>query len=122
MLGVQQSICLYICLYYTFVLSHLSVQLCATPWTVALQTPLSMGSSPGKNTRVGCHSLLQGIFSRGSNPCLLGLLHWQMSALAPAPPGKPQIIHLVDPKPNTSLLPLSHAHPAFPLAQAHFVG
>ena len=31
------------------------------------------GDSPGKNTRVGCHALLQGIFpTEGSNP---GLLH-----------------------------------------------
>ena len=31
------------------------------------------GDSPGKNTGVGCHALLQGIFStQGSNP---GLLH-----------------------------------------------
>ena len=30
--------------------------------------------SPGKNTRVGCHFLLQGIFpTQGSNPRLLGL-------------------------------------------------
>ena len=30
---------------------------------------------PGKNTGVGCHFLLQGIFlTQGSNP---GLLHWQ---------------------------------------------
>ena len=29
----------------------------ATPWTIAHQAPLSMG--PGKNTGVGCHSLLQ---------------------------------------------------------------
>ena len=34
---------------------------------------LSPRDSPGKNTRVGCHSLLQGIFlTRGLNP---GLLH-----------------------------------------------
>ena len=32
--------------------------------------------SPGKNTGVGCHALLQGIFPpQGSNPCLLCLLH-----------------------------------------------
>ena len=31
--------------------------------------------SPGKNTGVGCHFLLQGIFlTQGSNP---GLLHWR---------------------------------------------
>ena len=35
-----------------------------TPWTVALQAPLSMG--------VGSHFLLQGIFlTQGSNQCLL---------------------------------------------------
>ena len=33
-------------------------------------------NSPGKNTRVGCYFLLQGIFpTQGSNPCLLYLLH-----------------------------------------------
>ena len=33
--------------------------------------------SPGRNTRVGCHGLLQGIFlTQGLNPCLLCLLHW----------------------------------------------
>ena len=34
------------------------------------------GDSPGQNTGVGCHFLLQGIFStQGSNPHLLHLLH-----------------------------------------------
>ena len=34
---------------------------------------------PGKNTEVGCHFLLQGIFPiQRLNPCLLHLLHWQM--------------------------------------------
>ena len=33
----------------------------ATPWTVAHQSPLST-EFPGKNTRVGSHFLLQGIF------------------------------------------------------------
>ena len=35
------------------------VWLCVTLWTVAHQAPLSM-DSPGKNTGVGCHALLQG--------------------------------------------------------------
>ena len=39
-------------------LSHCHVWLFATPWTVAHQAPLSLG----KNTGVGCHALLQGIF------------------------------------------------------------
>ena len=38
-----------------------------TPWTVAHQAPLSM-DSPGKNTGVGSHLLLQGIFlTQGSD-------------------------------------------------------
>ena len=37
------------------------VRLFATPQTVAHQAPLSIGDSPGKNTGVGCHALLQGI-------------------------------------------------------------
>ena len=41
------------------------------PWTVAHQAPL--WNSPDKNTGVGCHSLLQGIFlTQRLNP---GLLH-----------------------------------------------
>ena len=36
----------------------------------------------GKNTGVGCHFLLQGIFpTQGSNPGLLHLLHWQADSL-----------------------------------------
>ena len=32
------------------------------------------GASPGKNTGVGCHALLQGILrTQGSNSCLLSL-------------------------------------------------
>ena len=35
--------------------------------------------SPGRNTGVGCHALLQGIFlTQRSNPPLLHLRHWQM--------------------------------------------
>ena len=36
------------------------VQLCATPWTAAHQAPRPW-DSPGKNTGVGCHFLLQGM-------------------------------------------------------------
>ena len=40
---------------------------CFSPW-----------DSPGKNNRVGCHALLQGIFlTQGSNLHLFHLLHWQ---------------------------------------------
>ena len=37
---------------------------------------------PDKNTRVGCHFLLQGIFpTQGLNPHLLRLLHWEADSL-----------------------------------------
>ena len=59
--------------------------------------------SPGKNTRVGCYFLLQGIFlTEGSNLHLLCLLHWQpdsytldqkKSPLFPFEPWDPQRIH-----------------------------
>ena len=39
--------------------------------------------SPGTNTGVGCHVLLQGIFlTQGSNSSLLSLLHWQAASSA----------------------------------------
>ena len=45
--------------------------------------------SPGKNTGVGCLSLLQGIFlNHGPNACLLHLLHWEVNSLPLAPLGK----------------------------------
>ena len=48
------------------------------------------GDSLGKNTGVGCHALLQGIFlTQELNPCLLCLLHQQASSLPLAPSGKP---------------------------------
>ena len=53
-----------VCLIFRLLLllSHFShVQLFATLWMIAHQAPLSM-DSPGKNTAVGCHALLQGIF------------------------------------------------------------
>ena len=43
--------------------------------------------SPGKNTAVGCHFILQGIFlTQGSNP---HLLHWQADSLLLSPWGSP---------------------------------
>ena len=44
--------------------------------------------SLGKNTGVGCLTLLQGIFpTQGWNPSLLSLLHWQEASLPLLPPG-----------------------------------
>ena len=56
---------------YKVLVGH--VRLFVTPWTVAQQVPLSMEFFKTKNTGVGGHFLLQGIFStQGSN---LGLLY-----------------------------------------------
>ena len=67
----------------------------AIPWTVALQAPLSMGFL-GKNTGVGCHFLLQGIFqTQGLNLHLLWLLHWQADSLPLNHLGSPLEIHLL---------------------------
>ena len=50
------------------------VRLFVTPWTVPARL-LCPWDSPGKNTGVDCHFLLQGIFpTQGSKP---GLPHWR---------------------------------------------
>ena len=72
------------------VLSHFSpVRLFAALWAVACQPPL-------KNTGVGCHALVQGIFPiQGSNQCLICLLHWQVASLPLVPPGKPSPVVVI---------------------------
>ena len=62
-----------------YMLSHFThVWLFATLWTVAGQAPLCPWDSPGKNTEVDCHVLLQGIFpTQGLNLHLQCLMHWQ---------------------------------------------
>ena len=61
---------------YTQLLS--CVRLFATLWTVAHQG-FPTWDFPGKNTGVGCHFFLQGIFpTQGSN---LRLLQWQVDSL-----------------------------------------
>ena len=63
------------------------VPLSVTPWTVPARF-LCPWDSPGNDTGVGHHALLQRIFpTRGLNP--LTLLHWQVVSLPPAPPGSP---------------------------------
>ena len=57
------------------------VQLFLNPRTVTHQAPLPW-DSPGKNTGVGSHYFLQGIFlTQESNPCLLHPLHRQAEFL-----------------------------------------
>ena len=61
--GTLQALCVY---YVALALSN-----SATPWAVDPRL-LCPWDSAGKNTGVGCHSLLQGIFpTQGSNPCLI---------------------------------------------------
>ena len=63
---------------------------CSPPGPSSL---LSRWDSPGKNTGVGCHALLQGIFlTQRSNWCLICLLHWQVGYLPLAPPGEPRAL------------------------------
>ena len=69
-------------------LSHFGhVRLCATPWNVACQAPLSMGFSRQEYWS-GLPCLLEGYLpTQGSNTYLL--FHWQVGSLPLAPPGKP---------------------------------
>ena len=60
------------------VLSCLVMSNSAILWATVHPAPLSM-DFPGKNTGVGCHFFLQGIFpTQESNP---RLLHWQVDSL-----------------------------------------
>ena len=72
-------------------LSHQGSLLC--PW-----------DSPGKNTGVGCHALLQGLFpTQGWNPSLLCPPHWQVDSLPLAPPGKPHLTVLLNSSVSSSI-------------------
>ena len=73
------------------VLRHFShVPLSVTLWPARLLCPWD---SPGKNTGVGCHSLLQRIFpTQESNLHLLYLLHWQAGFLLLALPRKASLV------------------------------
>ena len=80
-----------------------SLQSCLTLWDTmdhSLLVSSLLCDSPGKNTGVGCHALLQGIFpTQGSNPCLLCLLNWEAGSLPLAPLEKPSSahkMHLID--------------------------
>ena len=66
------------------------------------------GDSPGKNTGVGCHALLQKIFpSQESNP---GLLHCKWILLPSEAPGKPK---------NTEVGSLSLLQGIFPMQESN---
>ena len=68
------------------------VRLFETPWTVAAGL-LCPWNSPGKNTGMGSHSFLQGIFpTQGSNP---GFLHCRQILYHLTHQGSPLNRHLV---------------------------
>ena len=93
--STSHSLCLYLysCPANRFIrtiflhfIDQLVTQLCPTLWDPCTRL-LCPWKSPGKNTGVGCHSLLQGIFlTLGLN---LSLLHWQADPLPFEPLGKP---------------------------------
>ena len=93
-------------LYIVYIYAHTHTRVCAkslrhvqpfvTLWTVATRL-LCLWDSPGKDTRVACHALLQGIFpTQGLNLHLLSLLHWQEVSLSLALPRKPIHIHTLN--------------------------
>ena len=67
---------------YACLITSVESWLCATLWKRSPARLLCPWDSPGKNTGMGSHLLLQGIFlTQGSNLCLLYLLHWQTGSL-----------------------------------------
>ena len=65
------------------------VLLFVTLWTVALRL-LCPWDSLGKNTGVGCHAFLQGIFpTQRLNPHILWLLHGQVGSISLSHLGSP---------------------------------
>ena len=69
---VRVCVCVCVCA----MLSHKAMSDSVQPHGLCSPTGSSVqGDSPGKNTAVGCHALLQGIFpTQGSNP---GLPHYR---------------------------------------------
>ena len=85
--GYNVCVCVCVCV-CTRVHMHVCMQACSVVsdslWHHRLLPArlLCPWTSPGKNTGVGCHFLLQGVFlTLGSNPDLLPLLHWQVGSL-----------------------------------------
>ena len=70
-----------------------NVQLFATPWTAAHQAPLAKGILQARKLGVGCHALLQGIFTtQGSNA---GLPHCRQILYHLNHQGSPRILEWV---------------------------
>ena len=90
------------------------VWLFATPWTVATRLLCPWGS-PGKNARVGCHALLQGMFpTQGLNP---GLSHCRWILYHLNHEGSPKILEWV-----AYTFSRRTSWPRNPTAASHIVG
>ena len=85
-----------------FLLAELLNPLCLVPqWSPTVCDPMDCsppgssvhGDSPGKNTRVGCHVLFQGIFpTQGLNP---GLPHCRQILYSLSHQGRPRMLEWV---------------------------
>ena len=70
------------------------------------------GDSPGKNTGVGCHALLQGIFpTQGSNP---GLPHCRQIRYHLSHQGSPRILEVSSLSLLQKIFPTQGLNPGFP--------
>ena len=89
-----------LCSSYTLqVFVLIRVQLFVTPWTVALQAPLSMGFSRQESWSGFPFPTPGDLLTQRSSPCLLCPLHWQVDSLPLAPPIKPRFISIATPPP-----------------------
>ena len=84
------SVCVCVCVcMHACMLSHFS------PSWLFVTRLLCPQDSPGQNTGVGCHALLQGIFLiQGLNLLSLLLLHWQPGSLSFAPLGNSTTVYI----------------------------
>ena len=86
-----RSVCVCVCV-HACVLSCSVISCSLWPHRLQLARLLSPWNFPGKNTGLGCHFLLQGIFpTQGLKLHLLLLLHWQVDSFTTAPSVKPRI-------------------------------
>ena len=100
--AVSSVVCTLVCAFPTVTqMSPKSPCVCACPVVSDSCNPMDcsppgssvIGDSLDKNTRVGCHALLQGIFpTQGSNPCLLNC-RWILYHLSYQ--GSPRILEWV---------------------------
>ena len=71
-----------------------SPQSCLNPMNYSLPVSSIHGDSPGKNTGVGCHVLLPGIFlTQGMDTGIFCPLNWQVGSSKLAPPRKSHFSH-----------------------------